>query len=33
LAETALRALLERGQHSTDLTEILIRMLAAGSVD
>ncbi|HKU80022.1 MAG TPA: aminopeptidase N C-terminal domain-containing protein, partial [Rhodanobacteraceae bacterium] len=33
LAEAALRALLERGQHSTDLTEILTRMLAAGSVD
>src|SRR6185312_1882430 len=33
LAETALRALLGRGQRSPDLTEILTRMLAAGSVD
>src|SRR5690348_3940810 len=33
LAEIALRALLERGQRSTDLAEILTRMLAAGSVD
>jgi aminopeptidase N len=31
LAEAALRALLERGQHSPDLTEILTRMLAVGS--
>lgn len=30
LAETALRALLEHGQRSPDLTEILTRMLAAG---
>jgi aminopeptidase N len=30
-AETALRALLDRGQHSPDLTEILTRMLAAGN--
>ena len=31
LAEAALRALLGRGQHSPDLTEILTRMLAVGS--
>jgi aminopeptidase N len=33
LAEAALRALLERGRHSPDLTEILTRMLAAGTAD